>query len=165
MRTVLGLVTAACIAFASTFGSVAFASTFLNTWSVWPGSQTKLGYFNSSEYCQYNPASCWFYHPVDVYGYTGSVDINTVRTQNGGYSGSVPLSYTSWSAWDTYGHWTGSPITPLGSYTVGSYFLTFYPYLNALFTNSRPAYSQIVIFDANVSVNCRWTNYNQMLPY
>jgi hypothetical protein len=150
--------------FALSFVTAAVADT-LQTFQVWPGSQTKNGYFYTYDNCLGGYSYYNFYQPVDVYGYSTSVDLNVLHTRYGGQDGSTPKAYTSWAAYDTYGHWTGTAITPLGYYTVGSYNLDFYPYLNAQFTSSRPAYTQVVVSDAYVSVGCRWTNYNQLIPY
>lgn len=158
---------AAFIAMAFWAGLVgtALADQYVAYWPVWSGSQTKNGYFYSYADCLNQASSYNFYQPADVYGYPSSVYISQVHTRWGGQSGSTPKAYTSWAAYDTYGHWTGSAIAPLGYYTVGSYNLDFYPGLTATFSASLPAYTQVVVADANVSVGCRWTNYNQMVPY
>ena len=161
------IVLAASIAFAFSLGMVgtALASSYVEYWQVWPGAQTKNGYFYSYDDCLGQASSYHFYQPADVYGYTSSVYIGQVHTRYGGQSGATSKAYTSWAAYDTYGHWTGSAIAPLGYYTVGSYNLDCYPALTATFSASYPAYTQVVVSDANVSVGCRWTNYNQMVPY
>ena len=163
---------AACLSglvfFLAFFATVLAGS--LQSFSVWPGSQTKNGYFYDTVTCSTpGSTSYWFNQPASLYGYSNSVDINTFSVTYGGQSQSgvsPTLYYTSVMTWSSQGGSTfQTPITPFGTYAVGAYNLTWYPYRNYGFTYSIPAYIETVVADANVSAYCRFTNYMQLIKY
>ena len=137
---------------------------WLQDFSVWPEQQTKNAYFYLTEYCYPYHSKIYyrFFGDVGVMGYAGGVTIQTFSVY-GGYQINAPTIYyvsaMTWAPWQ--GSWGGTiyPFIPISS---GSFVR--YPGQYYSISASLPAYVEVVVADANVSVGCRWTNYVRLFP-
>jgi hypothetical protein len=144
--------------------TLAFAD-WIQDFSVWPGQQTKTAYFYSTEYCYPQQSQVYyrFWETVPVTGWTGGVTIQSFTANGGLQTGTPTLYYVSATTWAPGQGWWGGTVFPFVPLSGGTLSRT--PNQSYTITPSQPAYIEVVVADANVSVGCRWSNYVRLFPY